>query len=72
MTIETQTEPENVRQIKAQLLKLEIVKKVSELKPDNSVSSELLLVKVHAQGIEQKMHFLHSMHAGVLVFLMYQ
>ena len=54
MTIETQTEPENVRQIKAQLLKLEIVKKVSELKPDNSVSSELLLVKVHAQGIEQK------------------
>ena len=52
MTIETQTEPENVRQIKAQLLKLEIVKKVSELKPDNS--SELLLVKVHAQGIEQK------------------
>ena len=32
MTIETETEPENVRQIKAQLLKLEIVKKVSELK----------------------------------------
>ena len=52
MTIET--EPENVRQIKAQLLKLEIVKKVSELKPDSSVSSELLLVKVHAQGIEHK------------------
>ena len=47
-------EPENVRQIKAQLLKLEIVKKVSELKPDSSVSSELLLVKVHAQGIEHK------------------
>ena len=54
MTIETETEPENVRQIKAQLLKLEIVKKVSELKPDSSVSSELLLVKVHAQGIEHK------------------
>ena len=54
MTIETETEPENVRQIKAQLLKLEIVKKVAELKQDNSVSSELLLVKVHAQGIEQK------------------
>ena len=51
---ETETEPENVRQIKAQLLKLEIVKKVSELKPDSSVSSELLLVKVHAQGIEHK------------------
>ncbi len=54
MTIETETEPENVRQIKAQLLKLEIVKKVAELKPDSSVSSELLLVKVHAQGIELK------------------
>ena len=35
-------------------MKLEIVKKVSELKPDSSVSSELLLVKVHAQGIEHK------------------
>ena len=54
MTIETYTEPENVRQIKCQLLKLEIVKKVSELKPEKSVSSELLLIKVHAQGIEQK------------------
>ena len=51
MTIETNTEPENFRQIKRQLLKLEIVEKVSELTPDNSVSSELLLVKVHAQGI---------------------
>ena len=49
MTIETNTEPENFRQIKRQLLKLEIVEKVSELTPDNSVSSELLLVKVHAQ-----------------------
>ena len=67
MTIETETEPENVRQIKAQLLKLEIVKKVSELKPDSSVSSELLLVKVHAQGIELRMHFLHLMPVGVLV-----
>lgn len=54
MTIETNTEPENFRQIKRQLLKLEIVEKVSELTPENSVSSELLLVKVHAQGIEQK------------------
>ncbi len=41
MTIETNTE-------------LEIVEKVSELTPDNSVSSELLLVKVHAQGIPEK------------------
>lgn len=54
MTIETTTEPENVRQIKAQLLKLEIVKKVSVLTEEKSVSSELLLVKVHAKGIEQK------------------
>lgn len=54
MTIETNTEPENFRQIKRQLLKLEIVKKVSELTPENSVSSELLLIKVHAQGILKK------------------
>lgn len=54
MTIVTYTEPENFRQIKRQLLKLEIVKKVSELTPENSVSSELLLIKVHAQGIPQK------------------
>ncbi len=54
MTIETYTEPENVRQIKTQLLKLEIVKKVAELEETRSVSSELLLVKVKAAGVEQK------------------
>ncbi len=54
MTIETNTERENFRQIKRQLAKLEIVKKVTELTDENSVASELLLVKVHAQGIEQK------------------
>lgn len=54
MTIETKTEPENFRQIKRQLLKLEIVKKVSELTEENSVSSELLLIKVKAEGISQK------------------
>lgn len=54
MTIETYTEPENFRQIKAQLLKLEIVKKVAELTDADSVSSELLLVKVKAAGIETK------------------
>ena len=54
MTIETYTEPENFRQIKRQLSKLEIVKKVSELTDENAVSSELLLVKVHAQGVEKK------------------
>lgn len=54
MTIETNTEPENFRQIKRQLSKLEIVKKVSALTDENSVSSELLLVKVKAKGIQQK------------------
>ncbi len=54
MTIECFTEPENFRQIKSQLLKLEIVKKVAELDDENSVSSELLLVKVHAQGVQSK------------------
>ena len=54
MTIECMTEPENFRQIKRQLSKLEIVKKVSALSEENSVSSELLLVKVRAQGITQK------------------
>lgn len=54
MTIDMKTEPENFRQIKTQLLKLEIVKKVSELTDDNSVSSELLLIKAKAAGIEKK------------------
>lgn len=54
MTIESYTEPENFRQIKAQLLKLEIVKKVAELTDDKSVSSELLLIKVSAAGVERK------------------
>ena len=54
MTIETYTEPENFRQIKRQLSKLEIVKKVAELKDEDSVSSELLLIKLKAQGVEQK------------------
>ncbi len=54
MTIETYTEPENFRQIKAQLLKLEIVKKVAALTDEKSVSSELLLIKVKAAGIETK------------------
>ncbi len=54
MTIDCVTEPENFRQIKRQLAKLEIVKKVSELTAENSVSSELLLVKVKAKGLEKK------------------
>ena len=67
MTIETNTEPENFRQIKRQLLKLEIVEKVSELTPDNSVSSELLLVKVHAQGIPEKNALLAFTGAGEML-----
>ncbi len=54
MTIECYTEPENFRQIKQQLAKLEIVKKVSELTEENSVSSELLLIKVNAKGVDKK------------------
>ena len=54
MTIETTTEPENFRQIKRQLSKLEIVKKVSTFTAENSVSSELLLIKVKAGGIQKK------------------
>ncbi len=54
MTIEVFTEPENFRQIKRQLIKLEIVKKVSQLKEDSAVSSELLLIKVKAHGIDVK------------------
>lgn len=54
MTIECMTEPENFRQIKRQLAKLEIVKKVTELTEDNSVSSELLLIKVKAKGVDKK------------------
>ncbi len=54
MTIKTYTDPENFRQIKAQLLKLEIVKKVTALTDENSVNSELLLVKAKASGVEEK------------------
>ncbi|MBQ8078002.1 MAG: acetolactate synthase small subunit [Eubacterium sp.] len=54
MTIETYTEPENFRQIKRQLSKLEIVKKVAQLDEKNSVSLELLLIKVNARGVENK------------------
>ena len=54
MTIECTTEPENFQQIKNQLKKLEIVKAVEELTEENSVSSELLLVKVKAKGVDIK------------------
>lgn len=68
MTIETYTEPENFRQIKRQIAKLEIVKKVAELTDENSVSSELLLVKVNAKGIEQKNELLaFNMNYGARV-----
>ena len=54
MTIVTETEPEMIRQIEMQLIKLEIVKKVAVLTYGNSVSSELLLIKINAKGIEKK------------------
>ncbi len=54
MTIELFTEPENFRQIKRQLIKLEIVKKVSQLNDESAVSSELLLIKVQAKGVDKK------------------
>lgn len=54
MTIVTTTQKELARQIKMQLMKLEIVKKVTVFDDKNSVSSELLLIKVRAKGIEKK------------------
>lgn len=54
MTVVSETEQDMARQIEMQLLKLEIVKKVEVLTEKNSVSSELLLIKVHAKGIEKK------------------
>ena len=54
MTIVTETERDMIRQIEMQLFKLEIVKKVAVLDFSNSVSSELLLIKVSAKGIEKK------------------
>ena len=48
MTIVSQAEPETFRQIEKQLLKLEDVRKVVCLDDNNSVSSELVLIKVSA------------------------
>ncbi|MCD7873137.1 MAG: acetolactate synthase small subunit [Clostridiales bacterium] len=41
-----------------QILKLEIVKKVEVLTDKNSISSELLLIKVRAKGIDAKCQLL--------------
>ena len=54
MTIVTEAEREMIRQIEMQLFKLEIVKKVTVLDFSKSVSSELLLIKVSAKGIDKK------------------
>lgn len=48
MTIVSQSEPETFRQIEKQLLKIEDVRKVVRLDNQNSVSSELVLIKVSA------------------------
>ena len=47
MTVVSEVEPEQVRQVEAQLLKLEDVIKVAHLEEGKLVSSELLLIKVH-------------------------
>ena len=52
MTIVSEAKHDMARQIVMQLLKLEIVKKVEVLTESNSVSAELLLIKVHAKGLE--------------------
>ena len=50
MTIETNTEPENFRQIKAQLKKLEIVKKVAEEQGCSICHLKRLLLSLPAQA----------------------
>ena len=47
MTVVAEVEPEQVKQVEAQLLKLEDVIKVAHLEEGKLVSSELLLIKVH-------------------------
>ena len=47
MTVVSEVEPEQVKQVEAQLLKLEDVIKVAHLEEGKLVSSELLLIKVH-------------------------
>lgn len=72
MTIETETEPENVRQIKAQLLKLEIVKKVSSLSLTVPFHLNFYLLRCTLRVLSIRTHFLHLMLVGALVCLMYQ
>lgn len=48
MTIVSQSDPETFRQIEKQLFKLEDVRKVVCLNSGNSISSELVLIKVSA------------------------
>lgn len=48
MTIVSQADPDTFRQIEKQLYKLENVKKVVKLDNTNSISSELVLLKVSA------------------------
>ena len=47
MTVVSEVEPEQVKQVEAQLLKLEDVIKVAHLEEGKLVSSELLLIKVY-------------------------
>ena len=50
MTVVSEVEPEQVKQVEAQLLKLEDVIKVAHLEEGKLVSSELLLIKVHCRN----------------------
>ena len=50
MTVVSEVEPEQVKQVEAQLLKLEDVIKVAHLEEGKLVSSELLLIKVHCHN----------------------
>ena len=53
MTVVSEVEPEQVRQVEAQLLKLEDVIKVAHLEEGKLVSSELLLIKVHCLNTDR-------------------
>ena len=78
MTVVSEVEPEQVKQVEAQLLKLEDVIKVAHLEEGKLVSSELLLIKVHclnkdrpqvlktviAYGARGQGHRSHDAHGG--------
>ena len=54
MTIETNSDEETYEQIKKQLAKLVDVRDIKELKPDESVRRELMLVKIRVNENERR------------------